>query len=273
MSNDPGGARNSKKKKLRPSWHVVGDSHARALKHAVRQGLVSRPCKVTAVGGATAVGLRHPNSQTNALNIFKEALFPVKPGTTPVIQLGEVDCGFVIWYRAAKYGESIESQLNQSIEAYFKFVDELLAGGYPSVVITGAILPTIGDGQEWGEIARIRREVTTTLRERTDLTLEYNEMLRKEAKLRRLPFIEITDKIMDKERRIVSDYFRHPDPLNHHLDPGKAGLLWATELNRLGSVPASAEERTSLLTRLGRIPRRIRESIEHYLPGRAKRSG
>jgi hypothetical protein len=215
------------------SWFVVGDSHTRIFEHITKKGLLNRPCTVLPVGGATAVGLRHPNSITNALNIFREALLPAKPNVIPVIHLGEVDCGFVIWYRAQKHNETIAHQLRESIAAYFAFVDELRANGYSRIVVTGAILPTIRDEQSWGEVANARREVSATLKQRTDLTLRYNRLLHKGARERKILFIEITENILNKQTGVIDDMFRHRAETNHHLHPNRVGLLWATALNRL----------------------------------------
>lgn len=214
-------------------WLVVGDSHADALRHAADAGLLLRPCEVIVVAGATAVGLRNPNSKTDAISIFRETLLPVRPRSIPVIQLGEVDCGFVIWYRAAKYGEPVEDQLEQAIAAYFEFVDVLLDSGYPTVVITGAVPPTIRDGQAWSDVANARREVTASLFERTRLTQRYNERLREEAMARDLRYVDLLDSVLNAETGVLDDKWRHPDPTDHHLDPEQASVLWADRLNRL----------------------------------------
>lgn len=92
-------------------------------------------------------------------------------------------------------------------------------------------MPTIRDGQDWGKIANARREVTTTLLQRTELTLANNAKLRATAQHRGLPFIDNVEKILGRDTHVVAEYFRHPDPNNHHLDPQKASVLWATELN------------------------------------------
>ncbi|WP_424362795.1 hypothetical protein [Methylocystis parvus] len=214
-------------------WHIVGDSHIRAFRHASNVGLINSPCVFTEVGGATAVGLRNPNALTDAVSVFRASLLPRATGARPVIHLGEVDCGFVIWYRAKKYSESIDSQFEQSIAGYIGFVDELLGDGYSTVVISGATLPTILDGQDWGEVANARREVTATLVQRTELTLAYNERLRAAADLRSLPFIDISHSTLDEKTKVVAERFRNPDPTDHHLDPVEAGALWAMELNRV----------------------------------------
>ncbi len=99
-------------------WFVVGDSHALSIQAGA--DLMSLPCRTFAVGGATAVGIRNPNSTTNSVEAFRRALIPPPPGAIPVLQMGEVDCGFVICYRAEKYGESVEAQMQASVDAYFE---------------------------------------------------------------------------------------------------------------------------------------------------------
>jgi hypothetical protein len=220
------------------TWLIVGDSHTKTFREAEALGLIRRRCKFVGVSGATAVGLRNPNSQTNAIAVFKEHMLPAQAGATPVIQLGEVDCGFVIWYRAEKHNEPVEKQLQESIAAYFEFVDELRQQGYPEVVISAATMPTIQDGQDWGEVANLRKEVTATLQQRTELTLDYNRRLKAEAEARGLPFIDISQAVLDPATGVIAERFRNPDPLDHHLDTAKAGKLWAEELNRIGELQA-----------------------------------
>jgi hypothetical protein len=214
-------------------WHFIGDSHVNAFRWADEQGLFDRPSQFTIVGGATAVGLRNPNSLTNAIEVFTQAVSPYDKNKIPVIQLGEVDCGFVIWYRAQKYGESIEDQLNYSMAAYLEFVDSLKKIGYQNIVLTSATLPSILDDQNWGEVANARREVKATLRERTDLTLRYNDKLREATESRALHNIDLSNVLLDRSTGLISSNFRHPDPTDHHLDPVKVGKLWAAALNRL----------------------------------------
>ncbi len=221
-------------------WHIVGDSHIKSIRKAAQMGLLDWAAGMQVVEGATAVGLRNPNSVTDALNIFRSALIPAAPKTIPVIQLGEVDCGFVIWYRAMKYRESVSAQMAESLAAYFEFVDELLADGYENVVVTSPILPTIRDGQDWGDVANARREVTATLRDRTCLTIEYAEGLRRGAAARGQPFIDFSGDLLDPATGVLNEAFRHPNPADHHLHPAKSAQLWASHLNRLSRTHFSS---------------------------------
>lgn len=218
-------------------WYFVGDSHIQAFEAAAMLGLIRRPSRFLSVPGATAVGLRNPESHTHAITHFKDALLPVLPDTVPVIQLGEVDCGFVIWWRAQRHGECVERQMAESIDAHVAFIDDLLAAGYPTVVVTGTVLPTIRDGQSWGKVARARHEVTATLRQRTDLTLRYNDRLRAEAARRALPYVDITARVMDPSTGLVADDYRSPNPGDHHLHPLRAGAAWAEAMNAVPLPP------------------------------------
>lgn len=95
------------------------------------------------VPGATAVGLRNPNSITDALNIFRCVVEKSSKSSYVLIHLGEVDCGFVIWWRAKRYGESIQKQVKESLIVYQDFIRELSSIGYEKICIAGASLPTI----------------------------------------------------------------------------------------------------------------------------------
>lgn len=216
---------------MQGSFLFLGDSHIGYFRRAVQMiGLQPRQDQFCEVGGATAVGMRNPNSATNALQIFRGFLQHKSRQSTLVLQLGEVDCGFVIWYRAQKYSEPVEDQLRQSIAAYLGFVFELQYAGFRDIVITGATLPTIQDGQDWGDVANKRRDVTASLQQRTQLTLDYNRVLQSKSRDFGLPYLDITADIIDPATGTVRRDCLNPDPRDHHLDYGAAGRLWADKL-------------------------------------------
>lgn len=226
------------------TWIIFGDSHISAIRYADERGWVSKKCEFIEVGGATAVGLRNPNSATNALDIFRKYLLPPKANSIPVMHLGEVDCGFVIWWRAARFAESVEDQLKYSVDSYRDFVRDILYSGYSTVVITGATIPTILDGQDWGEVANKRRDISVSLKERTHLTIRYNAKLAEIAKIHNCPFIDISAEVLNPDTGVIDDHFRAEDPRDHHLHAERAGRLWAralstaeAELHRRGLTP------------------------------------
>lgn len=211
--------------------YYLGDSHVRYLKKAAKLGLLA-PHEVSGVevGGATAVGMRNPNAKTNALGRFRNWIRE-KPRTAIVVfHLGEVDCGYVIWYRADKYDEPVELQMDSSIAAYFEFIDELRDLGFTRFIITGATLPTITDDDQVGEVVVKRSSITATQKERTELTLRYNAALRREAEARGLPYVDIDQDVLDPATGVVDDRMRNPNPKDHHMNGPLAAAYWSRRL-------------------------------------------
>lgn len=215
----------------RPLYYL-GDSHALYFERAAREGLFA-PRKVSgiSIGGATAMGLGNPNSVTNAKKNFLKGLKKQPSNSLVCIHLGEVDCGFVIWYRAQKYGENLASQLEKSISEYLKFIDEIMVTFGNNVIITSPTLPTITDSDIDGEVVKKRSIIKTTQKDRTSLTLEYNYKLKRGAEARGLHFVETMDSFIDESTGLVSSKFRNPDPLDHHMRRDLAAAIWAQKIN------------------------------------------
>jgi hypothetical protein len=224
----------------RPELLVLGDSHAAVFDWMGRRGWFPRHrVRAVVVPGATAQGMVNPNSKTNAIRRFKRAAWAARSDAV-LLQLGEVDCGFVIWYRARKHQEPVESQMRRSLAGYFSLVDWLTARGHERIVLTGAALPTIRDGQTWGDVANARKEVTASQAERTALTLRYNAALRDGARARGLAYVEITDRVLDPTTGLVAPEFLGSDPLDHHLSTEKTAPLWADALRGIVETRRSA---------------------------------
>lgn len=197
---------------------VLGDSHAHVFKFINNHSSLKQFFDVMVVGGATAMGMVNPNSKTDCLNLFRGKLKGVKKHQKILILLGEVDTGFVIWYRALKHGLSVESQFERSLENYFEFVRDLLAKGYTNICLMSAPLPTIKDNHgKHGEIANLRSEVKNSIEERTDLTLEYNKRLAEFATQNDIQFLGLDTDLLGKNGIIDSRYL-NSDPLDHHCD-------------------------------------------------------
>jgi len=250
----------------------VGDSHVQYFSEAARLGaFLPRRSLFCEVGGATAVGMTNPMTLTNAVNKFRETLATFARPCIVVIQLGEVDCGFVIWYRAEKYGETIETQTRKSIASYKQFVEELLLLGH-TPIITGATIPTLRD-IDTGAVAAMRKEISATLFERTQLTLEYNNQLQQVARELRVSYVDVTRHMLDTERGVIFDEFRNADPEDHHLDLGRASTIWGRELARelktismVDAVPAG--EQVFALKNIALNKPAIQSSISPYSAGK-----
>jgi hypothetical protein len=148
--------------------------------------------------------------------------------------LGEVDCGFLIWYRAQKYRVSVEDQLDESFRNYAAFLDEIRERGRYQVIIAAVPPPTLLDGQVWGDVADARKEIHASLAERTELTKVYNERLRGWTQRTGRSFLDYEADVLDPSTGLVRSNLRNPDPLDHHLDPAKFARVLAVGLHRLG---------------------------------------
>jgi hypothetical protein len=215
--------------------HCVGDSHAAMFRVVNSSGRLKRTViRATVVGGATAMGVANPNSRTNALQKFDTALRHV-PRRDPIItMLGEVDCGFVIWYRAQKYGEPIDAQFELSLSRYQHFLERLVEQGFEEVIVCSAPLPTIRDEQTWGEVANARREVTASQLERTHLTLKYNMKMAEYCADAGLKFIDLDPDLLDVQTGLIRPEYVNRDPLDHHLDGTTVTVLLTEKLRSLG---------------------------------------
>jgi hypothetical protein len=196
----------------------LGDSHIRVFNFMERQKTFKGIWfKVMIVGGATAQGLANPNSRTHALGIFSDRIRRAKPWQILVFQIGEVDCGFVIWYRSEKYELSVQSQLERSIAIYTSFLLDIRSKGFHQIYVMSAPLPTITDGQTWGDVANARREVTASQLKRTELTLLYNKMLKEFCDENSITFLDTSDQLLDKSTGLISPRFINHENTDHHL--------------------------------------------------------
>lgn len=163
------------KKPLCEEVLVLGDSHADVFKHAVlRLRFWRQHLNVVSVGGATASGLENPNSKTQASQAFKQALAASRAKKV-IVMLGEVDTGFVIWYRADKYGVPVQEAFKRALLNYQSFLKDIKTRGFSPICVSTP-LPTIRDGSK-GEVANERKSVVASQQERTELTLSFNHAM------------------------------------------------------------------------------------------------
>jgi hypothetical protein len=121
---------------------VLGDSHVKVFEHW--QFLLRLPqiyFNVVSVQGATASGLDNPNSKTQAYKVFTEAIeHKNKKRGAIIICLGEVDTGFIIWYRAQKYNQPVGEIFTQTIEKYISFLS-VVASQVEHLIVISAPCP------------------------------------------------------------------------------------------------------------------------------------
>lgn len=88
---------------------VIGDSHAKVFtEKSLTQHFSGIFFNTLIVGGATVSGLENPNSKTQALPLFLRHLSG-SHAKKVIVMLGEVDTGFVLWYKAEKHQTDADS--------------------------------------------------------------------------------------------------------------------------------------------------------------------
>lgn len=206
--------------------YVIGDSHCRVFYQLNKYGHLRTKFTVKMVPGATALGLANPNSATDALKQFRNFLQEVDKRKKIIFLLGEVDTGFVIWYRSEKYSIPVEQESERSLNNYIAFIEECMSSGFQRINVLSVPLPTIRDGQDWGEVANKRKEVKASQREKTILTVKYNQKLKQRLTQMGLTYISLDGHLIDPQTGIVREDYLNKDRLDHHLDDVKfAGLI------------------------------------------------
>ena len=132
--------------------------------------------------------------------------------------LVEVDTGFVIWYRAEKYKTSVELMLDRAVDNYQHLLRVLSKQSH--VICISAPLPTIQDGQNWGEIADARKCVKATQLQRTKLTIRFNKRMQKFCEMNGYSYLSLDDESLG-QNGIVSKYLLNSKSSDHHYDRDK----------------------------------------------------
>jgi len=195
---------------------VLGDSHASVFRseHMARE-MPGFRFEVIAVGGATVSGLPNPNPVSQAMPQFRAALAATVARKVIVI-MGEVDTGFVIWYRAQKYETSVDEMCALALEQYQQLLLDI--GRSFNVICISTPLPTILDHTDWGEVANLRKEVTASQSQRTELTLRFNMAMQDFCERHAIHYLAL-DKVSLGDDGLLKDGLRNPDPSDHHYDP------------------------------------------------------
>jgi hypothetical protein len=217
--------------------HCIGDSHIQNFEFLFREYLLPRTdMRFCIVQGATNMGLANPHSQTQAMPIFKGYLSKIARDDRVIFCLGEVDCGFVIWLRADKRETSVQEQLELSLTNYFGLIEAYLKIISPSnVIVCSVSLPTIPDHQLIaGDVANKRLAIRATQKQRTDLTIQYNNRLSKFCGEQGIHYMDLQQKTLNQQTGVVSGDFLNLNPLDHHLEPRKLAPLIVSQLNRFG---------------------------------------
>jgi hypothetical protein len=229
---------------------VLGDSHTKVFYNKkFNLMLPSHVFDIVKVVGATVSGLENPNSKTQALPIFVENI-KRSNATTAIVLLGEVDTGFVIWYRAEKYNSPIASMFDKAIENYKNLLIEVSRKF--SVICISCPLPTIQDGNTWGEVANERKAVKATQRQRTELAIEFNKRMQEFCKEKGFYYLNFDSESLGDDG-LVKASLLNSNSNDHHYNmaryadliiPGlKAIIEQSAQMEALRLVQAIAQGR------------------------------
>lgn len=161
-------------RRARTSVLVLGDSHVRVFEHWLFMFYLPRVrWHIVYVPGGSASGLYNRDSLSQAFERFEQARATVKADWV-ILNLGEVDAGHAIWARAQRSGRPIAAMLDDAVDKYIRYIQELAP--QCRLIVLSAPLPTLSDDfQPQDAAARTRRAVTMSQRERTALTLAFND--------------------------------------------------------------------------------------------------
>ncbi len=219
----------------------IGDSHIGALSNVRIPGVWFR---ARPLNGATATGVLNPDSRTKSHVIFGARLARAKPWQQVILQLGEVDCGFVIWDRASRRGLSAAEQLTLTLDSYEVFLRRVLDMGFARVLVLSVPLPTIGDDPTLrGHVARFRRGVTASQAQRTELTLQFNSELRRRCEALEVEFVDVTSDLLDPLTGLIDRRYMRETHHDHHLADEPYAQLIASALAPLMGVTSPTSSR------------------------------
>jgi len=208
---------------------VLGDSHASVFSNKKFKSLLPGYFfNVVKVAGATVSGLKNPNPKTKALPIFMHGIKHSKAAIT-ILLIGEVDTGFVIWYRAEKNNISVTKALDKAIENYQKLIKEVSKKS--RVICISTPLPTIQDGYNCGDVANARNDVNATQLQRTELTVQFNKIMQKFCERNGYVYLSFDEESVG-ENGLVVPYLLNSDPTDHHYDMEKYADMIINKLKR-----------------------------------------
>jgi hypothetical protein len=152
-----------------------------------------------------------------------------------IINLGEVDCGFVIWYRKDKYNITIEEQLKITTHNLFNFINlEILPYfKHCKIIINGSVLPSIKDNTDKKYLSGARSQINASQLERTQLTIKYNDILKNYCLVNGCNYMDITNDILDNKTNLINTKFLNKNVYDPHLDNENTYNLWLYELSKI----------------------------------------
>jgi hypothetical protein len=194
---------------------AIGDSHIRVFEHWYFLATLPRVrFEVVYVAGATAGGIRNPQSVTEAGRIFRAAIDRHRPDLV-VVHLGEVDTAYTIWKRAERHGQNPRWMMKMAVERYWEFLQELHAER--PLVVLGACLPTLADQAAPGDdVASTRSGVQASQQDRTALTLAFNAQVAERCSAAGIPFWDSSSVALGPDGVVRDEWTNRPRHDHHY---------------------------------------------------------
>lgn len=209
---------------------VLGDSHTLVFKSG--QFPMNFPYydwDVLSVIGATISGIENPNSKTNAMNIFFDRLAK-RDFDKIIIQLGEVDIGFVMWFKSQRDKMPIETYFAITLNQYQKFI-KIIFDYCKEILIVSVPLPTIKDGETLGKVSNQRSNIVASQLERTEKTLLFNRKMKEFCIEQKIGFLDL-DLLSLGEDGLVDEFLLNKNKADHHYCKFSYSKLLVNQLEK-----------------------------------------
>jgi hypothetical protein len=218
--------------KIGKKFYVFGDSHTEVFTY-INSIKKEEFFKIVRVEGATALGMVNPNSKTNALEIFNLEIAKIPKRSRLIFLLGEVDVGFLLWYRSIKMNCDIRIEMEKSISNYIAFLLKLKLAGFRRVYVMSPSPPCILDDFIQIQNNKLRREIEISLVERIRLATDYNRTLKERVTALGFGFLDVLPSMIDDQTKEVKSEFLRLDKKDHHLESSTYAKLVLEKINLL----------------------------------------
>ena len=198
--------------------HCIGDSHLRVFE-SIQYATYFRHTvfKICMVVGATAMGIPNPMSKTKARRVFDNYLNKTPKRDSLLFLLGEVDCGFLIWFKNQETGEEIEELFKKSMTNYKLFLGETKRMRFEDILVCSVPLPTVISYSNYDK-DNLRHKIKASFKDRTKITRRFNHSLMDVCKDLDMKFVDIERLSIDTKTNLVQKRFINPDKLDHHMN-------------------------------------------------------
>lgn len=191
----------------------IGDSHVNTLVRVSRANCVSGVyLRGTIVQGAAALDLANARSHTHALKDYSEWLETTPHRHVLLFLLGEADVDYLVSRIPEKY------RMEEVLRPYTAFLSGYRDKGYRIVLVT-VPLPAVRDGESGGDMEALRRRLHVGQRERTGLTLEYNQVLRDWARQYGAYLLDLDTDLLDPATGVLREEYYCRNRADNHLEP------------------------------------------------------